>query len=673
VTAPSALALGAAALVASSGAARAAEGEALRLRVTHGGASVEVTAEALGAHVERGDGAVAAVRWDGARLAAECEALGDELGLAPPFEGDVELTEDGAEAVLPVAGEQVDCAALAVRVERGLAGGGAQVEAREPRVAALQVEAREPRVAALQVEAPVVAREPRVAAAQVEALASDVRELLASDVALDVTYLGQVVGQVRITPDDVRDALRVAPGRATRWADGEEGRLEARLTAAALRSQLDPVMEALGGAARDAEFVVAPDGSVRVAPGQPGARVDEKALFAAAAGAAKAADKKGAVAASKGDPALTTKKAESLAIKNQVATFTTRHPCCQARVTNIHRIATLLDGAIVEAGERFSMNRHVGQRTTKRGFVLAPSIGEGEMVETVGGGVSQVATTLYNAVFDAGYAVVSRKPHTFYFNRYPMGVEATLSWPRPDFVFRNDSKAAVLIKASFTDDSITVKLYGDTGGRKVQRFVSKTFAPTDPRTDYEPDESMPLTKTKVKDAGTQGFSVKSGRDIVFPDGTKKHEERKVVYHGKPRIVIAHPCAIPKGEKGHRKKGCPKIDPNAPPDADVAKTDEKDADKSAGSAAAGKSGEGKGAADKASGDKAPADKGSADKGSADKVASEKGGSDKAAVDKPAADKGESDKAGAKDGEKPDAGEHREKKEAGATKPAVISGD
>jgi hypothetical protein len=307
---------------------------------------------------------------------------------------------------------------------------------------------------------------------------------------------------------------------------------------------------------------------VRVLPGRSGLRLDAAALFAAADDAAKKADKKGTVAATKGEPALSTTKAEALQLKNLVASYTTRYPKNQPRVTNIHRIVKLLDGAVVEPGDRLSVNRHVGKRTVKRGYVLAPSIGEGEIVETVGGGVSQVATTLYNAVFDGGYAVVSRKPHTRYFDRYPMGVEATLSWPRPDFVFRNDSKAGVLIKASVTDDSVTVKLYGDNGGRKVKRIVSKTFDPTEPRVDYEPDESLAIEKTKTKDAGTKGFSVRAGRDIVFPDGTTKHEERKVVYHGRPRVIVAHPCAIPKGEKGHRKKGCPKPSEKVDDDAAV---------------------------------------------------------------------------------------------------------
>lgn len=517
-----------------AGSASAGEPSLSSITIVHGDASVEISSAALGVEPIGADGATTAIRWDASRLFAQCESLSDGLGLVPAFEGDIDLDGDAITPIDPVAGEAIDCAALALNVERSLASSGPYT-----------------------LEAPVRPREPRVTASDVSALADDIRELFTAPVEIEITSHGARVGAITITPSVAREALRV-------HLTGDPPRLEATLESAEIESLLAPILSPLGEPARAADFVIDDSGSVRVIPGRRGVRVDGAALFAQAALAAKTPAKTATVSAAKREPALSTKKAQDLGIKNLVATFTTKHPTKQARVTNIHKIATLLDGAIVEPGERFSMNRHVGKRTAKKGFVLAPSIGEGEIVETIGGGVSQVATTLYNAVFDAGYAVVSRKPHTFYFPRYPMGVEATLSWPRPDFVFRNDSKAGVLLKASFTDDSITIKLYGDNGGRTVKRNVSKQFDPTDPRIDYEPDDTLALDKTKVKDEGTKGFSVKVGRDIAFPDGTKKHEERKVIYHGKPRVLIAHPCSIPKGEKGRKKKGCPK-----PTDAAVA--------------------------------------------------------------------------------------------------------
>ena len=95
-------------------------------------------------------------------------------------------------------------------------------------------------------------------------------------------------------------------------------------------------------------------------------------------------------------PALTTEDAERLDIRERVSEFTTYYPCCQPRVTNIQRAAQMLDGTIVEPGESFSLNDALGKRTVEHGFVSAPQIFDGRLEDAVGGGISQVATTLYN-------------------------------------------------------------------------------------------------------------------------------------------------------------------------------------------------------------------------------------------------------------------------------------
>ena len=178
------------------------------------------------------------------------------------------------------------------------------------------------------------------------------------------------------------------------------------------------------------------------------------------------------------------------------------------------------------------------------------------MVDTVGGGVSQFATTLYNAVLDGGYAIVERKPHSFWFSRYPMGHEATLSFPKPDLVFRNDSAAGVLIKAEVGKTYVKVRLFGDNGGRRVERKVSGRFELKDPPNEYLANDSIDPEEEEVKEQGQAGWSLDVGRVVHFPDGTKKEEERRVRYRARPRVVEVHSCKVPKGEKGHTGKKCP---------------------------------------------------------------------------------------------------------------------
>ena len=151
--------------------------------------------------------------------------------------------------------------------------------------------------------------------------------------------------------------------------------------------------------------------------------------------------------------------AESLGITDVVGEFTTNFKAGQDRVINIARISELTRGAIIEPGQRFSVNEFVGPRTMHKGFVPAGMILNGVFVDSVGGGVSQYATTLFNAVFFAGLDFISYQSHTIYLSRYPYGREATVSHPAPDLVFENNTPYGVMLWPTTTDTSITVKLY----------------------------------------------------------------------------------------------------------------------------------------------------------------------------------------------------------------------
>jgi len=330
------------------------------------------------------------------------------------------------------------------------------------------------------------------------------------------------------------------------------------------RPRLDAWLESrraeLESPAKDAKFEVSAQDEVRVVPAETGLRLDGDALSRTLLAVAQSDDQRGELPLlHEPEPARTTEQAEKLGIRKLVSAFTTRHVCCQPRVDNIHRIATILDGLVVEPGQEVSVNALVGPRTQKNGFVLAPSIEDGEMVDTVGGGVSQFATTLFNALFRGGYDIIERKPHTYWFTRYPMGIEATLSWPHPDIVFKNDSAAGMLVKTSFTDTTITVKLYGDVGGRRVVTNVSERRDIVQPVVELLPNRAVPPDEEKVKEGGMIGWSVIVSRTVTFADGTKKEDKRKVTYKPKPRRVDVHPCRIPKGEPGATGEPCPEIE------------------------------------------------------------------------------------------------------------------
>ncbi|MGF1666939.1 MAG: VanW family protein [Acidimicrobiia bacterium] len=173
-----------------------------------------------------------------------------------------------------------------------------------------------------------------------------------------------------------------------------------------------------------------------------------------------------------------------------VGEFTTEHACCEARVDNIQRIAALVRGQYLLPGESFSVNEFVGRRTTEKGFVSAGVIERGRFTESIGGGISQFATTFFNAAFFAGLDLDEYQSHSIYISRYPYGREATLSFPKPDLRVTNSTEFPVLIWSTYDDTSITMTLYStrhlevvETGQEQrpfnrctdVETFRSRTY------------------------------------------------------------------------------------------------------------------------------------------------------------------------------------------------------
>ncbi|MPZ73967.1 MAG: hypothetical protein GEU74_12185 [Nitriliruptorales bacterium] len=236
------------------------------------------------------------------------------------------------------------------------------------------------------------------------------------------------------------------------------------------------------------------------------------------------------------EPELSNAEARKLNIVERVSTFTTYHACCESRVTNIHRIADIVDDAVIKPGETFSVNGHVGERTADKGFVGGGAIFEGEFVEQIGGGVSQFATTTYNAAFFGGYEIVEHKTHSYYISRYPEGREATLNYPDVDLKIRNNSPHGMVLSTSYTGESITVSVYG-----KKWVEVGTTTGPRtnikQPKTQYKENDDMPKGKEHViQEAGAAGFDVTVTRTLKFPDGETRREEIFTRYLPQPRII-----------------------------------------------------------------------------------------------------------------------------------------
>jgi vancomycin resistance protein YoaR len=206
-----------------------------------------------------------------------------------------------------------------------------------------------------------------------------------------------------------------------------------------------------------------------VEPSAEGRAVDVDAATVATEDAIRSGSLEGPLEIEIVPPAATTEQAA--AINSVIGTFTTYHAAGQPRVRNIHRIADQLDGIVIGPGQQFSINDITGPRTLSQGYVNAPVIQDGELEDGVAGGISQFATTMFNAAFFAGIPLDAFQPHSFYISRYPVGREATLAFGSLDVAWTNDTNAAILVDTSYTNSSITVTLYGDNGGRTVEAIT----------------------------------------------------------------------------------------------------------------------------------------------------------------------------------------------------------
>jgi vancomycin resistance protein YoaR len=236
------------------------------------------------------------------------------------------------------------------------------------------------------------------------------------------------------------------------------------------------------------------------------------------------------------EPDLPNDDAEEQRPTHLIGTFTTYYQADQTRNTNIQLLADVIDGTTVLPGEQFSINDVSGERSCDKGYEPAGTIIRGELVDTCGGGTSQFGTTTFNAAFFAGVQLDQWKAHSWYISRYPMGREATLSYPQLDVRFTNTTDGAILVKTDHTDTSVTVSLYGQP---LADRVVARHGSPTDERpyrTETRSTSELRRGQERVVQSGTDGFTVRVTRVVARADGSNDRQHIDTVYSPQTRII-----------------------------------------------------------------------------------------------------------------------------------------
>ncbi len=241
---------------------------------------------------------------------------------------------------------------------------------------------------------------------------------------------------------------------------------------------------------------------------------------------------------------LSFEDAVDMGVITAFSSFTTEYTTgsgTEERNHNIRLAADRLNDSVAPAGGSWSFNNTAGECNEEGGFLAAGAIVNGEYVDSIGGGICQVATTVFNAVYDAGLPVKTRHNHTLYISSYPAGRDAAVSWPDLDLVWNNSLNSDVLLKMSYTDGTLTATLYGVDPEFSVSSNVGSWQEGEKHKTRYIEDPSLGQDDAYVKTAGTDGKSIMVTRTVKSADGTLVSQDAFYSeYDSKTEVIVCGP-------------------------------------------------------------------------------------------------------------------------------------
>lgn len=214
-----------------------------------------------------------------------------------------------------------------------------------------------------------------------------------------------------------------------------------------------------------------------------------------------------------------------LGIVVKISAFTTEYTDdYPTRNHNIHLMADYLDGSVAKAHSDWSMLDTSGEISEAAGYQAASQIVDGELVDDFGGGVCQVATTVFNAVYESGFPVPVRHNHSLYMSSYPDGRDAAIAWSYLDLVWTNDSDSDVLVRTSHTDTTVTVELWGVGPGYSIESQTGEWSKGADYKVKVKYDASLKDDEVKEEKKGKDGSSITVVRKVYAADGTLLRED-----------------------------------------------------------------------------------------------------------------------------------------------------
>lgn len=215
-----------------------------------------------------------------------------------------------------------------------------------------------------------------------------------------------------------------------------------------------------------------------------------------------------------------------------MADFTSALPTGAAnadRTENIRVGLGHVNGSVVMPGEQFSLADALAPINPERGYVEAGVIDSGRLVKGIGGGLSQVSTTLLNAAWFAGVQLDEFTPHSYYISRYPVGREATIAVGVIDNKFTNDTNTPIIIETYLEGDNIFMQFWGDRQ-YSVNTTTGSRYDITEPDT-FTDDDSECLTQTAV-----EGFTINVNRTLTQSGSVVNSRDYTTTYEPSPGVT-----------------------------------------------------------------------------------------------------------------------------------------
>ncbi|MCR5098098.1 MAG: VanW family protein [Lachnospiraceae bacterium] len=231
------------------------------------------------------------------------------------------------------------------------------------------------------------------------------------------------------------------------------------------------------------------------------------------------------------------KKEDLEQVKDVLGTYNTDFSTSSAaRANNVSNGTRLINGSVLYPGDEFSVAAHLNPMTAENGYQPAPSYENGATVETYGGGICQVSSTLYNAVMRAELEIVTRSAHSMIVSYVEPSMDAAIAGDAKDFVFKNNKEFPVYIDGYTSGGRIYFTVYGKEtrDPNRTVEFESEVIEQIDPISTYSASEELPVgTITRTSGSAHTGYTARLWK-IVKENG--KEVSRDIYNNSKYRVT-----------------------------------------------------------------------------------------------------------------------------------------